>query len=192
MKTEPRLLANKHTGEILAIRRVKRGNQIWLEINGSMPPGPIGPPMHVHYAELEEATVTSGTLAAIVDGREVRVVAGGHAAFPPGSVHRWWNGGEETLVFGGYARPVVDLDRYLQAAFEVFNAGANERPPMFYMAHIAWRHRRTQGLRMAPAWILSLAVPVIVGIGTLLGKYRGIEWPGCPARCSDAPFCSES
>ena len=32
-------------------------------------------------------------------------------SFPRGSIHRWWNDGNEPLVFEGYVRPAVDLDR---------------------------------------------------------------------------------
>ena len=24
-------------------------------------------------------------------------------------------------------------------------------------------------------------------VGTILGRYRGTEWPGCPERCTGAP-----
>jgi hypothetical protein len=27
----------------------------------------------------------------------------------------------------------------------------------------------------------------VVVLGTLLGRYRGTDWPGCPARCPGAP-----
>jgi len=192
MKIEARVLINRHTGETLALRRVKRGGEVWLEMNGTMPPRQDGPPMHVHHAEIETATVTSGTLSAIVDGRKIVARTGEAATFPAGSVHRWWNESDEPLVFGGFAKPVVDLDRYLQAAFEALNAGTKERPPLFYIAHIAWRHRKTQGLRIGPAWVAAIVVPAIVAIGTVLGKYRGTDWPGSPARCSDAPYCGGS
>ena len=32
---------------------------------------------------------------------------------------------------------------------------------------------------------------VIVAVGTLLGRYRGDGWPGCPSRCVGAPFAAE-
>jgi hypothetical protein len=47
---------------------------------------------------------------------------GGTLDLPRGKPYRWWNDGEEELVFEGYARPVVDLDRVLQAFFEIANA----------------------------------------------------------------------
>jgi hypothetical protein len=148
--------------------------------------------MHIHHAEIEEATVTRGTLSAIVDGKKIKAKTGEGAVVPAGSVYRWWNEADDTLEFGGFARPVVDLDRYLEAAFDVLNAGTRERPPLFYIAHVAWRHRKTQGLAMGPRWVQAILFPAIVGVGTVLGKYRGTGWPGCPERFPDAPFCPES
>lgn len=78
------ILENRHTGERLALRRVVQGNDVWLELKGSLPP------------------------------------------------HR-----EAVLI----------LPRPIQA--------------------VLFR--------------------VLVAVGTLLGRYRGSDWPGCPARCLGAP-----
>jgi hypothetical protein len=131
--------------------------------------------------------VIAGTLSAELNGRQIQVDAGGTANFPAGSVHRWWNDGEETLVFEGHAGPAVDLDRYLQAMFDVLNSGTADRPPLFYIAHVVWRHRRTQAALIMPRPIQAVVLPVIVLIGTILGRYRGTDWPGSPARCREAP-----
>jgi mannose-6-phosphate isomerase-like protein (cupin superfamily) len=186
--TSAHVLENRHTGERLALRRLSRGDETWLELKGSLPPRREGPPLHIHHQELEEGRVISGTLGATLDGRTIQVAAGQDAAFPIGSAHRWWNAGDETLVFEGYVKPVVDLDVYLQAVFEIINAGPADRPPLFYMAHLAWRHRRTQTVLFAPRWVQTFLVPSIVAIGTVLGRYRGTDWPGCPTRCSQAPL----
>ena len=79
----------------------------------------------------------------------------------------------EPLVFEGYVQPVVDFDWYLQAVFEVLNAGPVKRPPLFYIAHVALRHRQTQTLLIMPRPIQALLFRVIVAVGTLLGRYRG-------------------
>ena len=189
--TDARVLHNRHTGERLELRRVARHGQVWLELKGTLPPRRQGPPLHVHYNESEEGQVIAGTLSAVLDGRRIRAGAGEMARFPVGSVHRWWNDGDDTLVFEGFAKPVVDLDRYLQAVFEVLNSGSAERPPLFYMAHVAWRHRRTQAMRLVPQWIQAILLPAIVLMGTTLGRYLGTNWPGCPDRCTEAPLVSD-
>lgn len=181
-------LINRHTGERLQLRRVIRNGETCLEMKGTLPPNQDGPPRHIHFREHEEGTVVTGTLAAEVDGVEVRVERGGVARLPMGSKHRWWNGGAETVRFEGVARPVVDLDRYLAAAFDVINSGPARRPPLFYLAHLAWRHRRTQTVLIAPRWIQAMLFPTVVMVGTLLGRYKGKDWPGCPDRCQAAPL----
>jgi len=185
------VLRNRHTGETLALRRVVRDGQVCLELKGTLPPRRQGPPLHVHYMEDEEGQIVAGTLSAELDGRQIRIGAGGTGRFPPGSAHRWWNDGDETLVFEGLAKPVVDLDLYLQAVFDVMNSGPAGRPPLFYMAHVAWRHRHTQGIRVGPAWLQAILLPVIVRLGTALGRYRGTDWPGCPDRCAETPLASD-
>jgi quercetin dioxygenase-like cupin family protein len=185
-------LRSRHTGEQLDLRRIVRNGEVCLELKGSLPPRQDGPPLHVHYREHEEGNVIAGTLSAEVDGRVIRVEAGGTASFPMGSAHRWWNAGDEVLVFEGITKPVVDLDVYLQAAFDVLNAGPAHRPPIFYIAHLAWRHRKTQAVLFAPRWLQAVLVPVVVLVGTVLGRYRGTDWPGCPAGSAPAPLASTS
>ena len=130
--------------------------------------------------------IVTGTLSAEVDGRRLTFGAGETLRLPRGVPHRWWNDADQPLEFEGYTRPAMDLDRYLQAVFEVMNAGAPNRPPLFYLAHVALRHRRTQTVLVMPRPIQAMLFHVIVFAGTLFGRYRGTEWPGCPARCTGA------
>jgi mannose-6-phosphate isomerase-like protein (cupin superfamily) len=189
MNVQSLTLENRHTGERLFLRRVRRGDEVWLELNGSLPPHREGPAMHVHFMEDEDGKVQSGTLSAVINGRQLTVGPGEAILIPRGAVHRWWNAGNEPLEFGGYVKPVVDLDRYLQAVFEIINAGPDgRRPPLFYIAHAALRHRHTQAVVLMPRPIQAVLFRVIVAIGTVLGRYRGDDWPGCPSRCPGAPM----
>jgi mannose-6-phosphate isomerase-like protein (cupin superfamily) len=172
------IIENRHTGERLALRRVKRGDEVWLELKGSLPPHRQGPPLHIHVAEDEEGVVRSGTLSAVLNGRRFTAGSGERVSLPRGSTHRWWNEGDEPLVFEGYARPAVDLDRFLQAIFEVLNAGSAGRPPLFYMAHLLLRHRQTQTLVIMPRPIQAVLFRLIVTVGTLLGATAGMAGPG--------------
>jgi len=80
------------------------------------------------------------------------------------------------------------LDRYLQAIFAVLNASPSGRPSIFYIAHVAWRHRHTQALAMPPRVIQRVIFPLILFVGRVLGKYRGSSWPGSPESCPGAPL----
>lgn len=181
-------LENQKTGEILRMHRVRDSQgQIVLKLEGSLPPRADGPPLHIHFHSREEGTVKEGTLGARVGKEKIVVQPGGFVVLPAGVVHNWWNAGDEMLVFSGQAFPAADLDRYLQAIFAVLNASPSGRPSLFYMAHVAWRHRDTQALAMPPRVIQQIVFPLIVFVGRVLGKYRGDNWPGSPASCTGAP-----
>lgn len=183
----PLVLENEHTGERLEISRFLDGAEECFHLKGSLPPKSEGPPLHVHFEEDEVGTVRRGVLSALVGGSRLEVGAGETATLPRGVPHRWWNEGDETLEFDGVVRPAIDLDRYLQAVFEVINAGPPGRPPLLYLAHVALRHRRTQSVLLMPRPIQGLFFRLLVALGTVLGRYRGDEWPGSPERCGGAP-----
>ena len=182
------ILENRHTGEILRMRRVRdaSGDMI-MSLYGSLPPGSNGPPLHVHFHENEEGTVIAGTLGVRIGDKTMTVPTGGTAMLPAGVAHAWWNAGEDLLEFSGHVAPIVGLDRFLQAVFAVVNAGPAGRPSIFYMAHVLWRHRRTHQVATPPRIIQRIVFPVTVLLGHLLGKYKGDNWPGSPASCPGAP-----
>ena len=180
-------LENRHTGEVLVMRRMRNAQgQIVLTLDGTLPPGRNGPPLHVHFNENEEGIVKAGTLGAQIGTEKFVVPAGGTVVLPAGRPHRWWNAGDDLLEFSGHVVP-VDLDRYLQAVFAVLNA-SNGRPPIFYLAHVLWRHRETQLLSIPPPPIQRILLPVVLMIGRILGKYNGSSWPGSPESCPGAPL----
>jgi quercetin dioxygenase-like cupin family protein len=183
----PLRLVNKHTGEVLELLRKCDGGQLILELRGTLPPHQQGPPLHIHHFEDEDGIVTAGTLSAIVGGRTITAGPGESVSLPRGVPHRWWNDGDTQLAFHGTVRPLADLDRYLQAIFEVVNAGPSGRPPLFYMAHLVLRHGRTQTVLLMPPTVQAMLFRGVLALGTLLGRYRGRDWPGCPERCTGAP-----
>ena len=181
-------LENRHTGEVLRMRRVRDANgQTVLVIDGSLPPRSSGPPLHVHFLEREEGVVKAGSLGAQVGNERIVVPAGESAVFPAGVVHNWWNAGDDLLELSGRVIPAVDLDRYLQAIFAVLSASPPGRPSIFYLAHVLWRHRHTQEVAFPPRPMQWIVFPIILLVGRVLGKYRGDNWPGSPGSCTGAP-----
>ncbi len=182
-------IRNRHNGEILRMSRVRDAQgQVVLNLDGSLPPRADGPALHIHFHQREEGIVKAGTLGAQVGTEKIIVPTGGTAVLPAGVAHKWWNAGEDRLEFSGRAIPAGDLDRYLQAIFAVLNASASGRPSIFYIAHVAWRHRHTMALARPPPAIQRIVSPVILFIGRVLGKYRGSSWPGSPESCPGAPL----
>jgi len=179
----------RHTGEILRMRRVRDSQgQTILALDGSLPARTDGPPLHIHFHEREEVIVKAGTLGAQIGNEKVVVPTGGTAVLPAGVVHKWWNAGDDLLELSGRAIPAGDLDRYLQAIFSVLNASPSGRPSIFYIAHVAWRHRHTQALAMPPRALQRVIFPLILVVGRVLGRYRGSSWPGSPESCPGAPL----
>jgi quercetin dioxygenase-like cupin family protein len=182
-------LENRHTGETLRMHRERDvSGQVVLIVQGSLPAGSKGPPPHVHLREREEGRVQAGTLGAQIGEQTLVVQTGGSAAFPAGVIHSWWNAGETVLEFNGRVIPAVDLDQFLQALFAVLNASATNRPSIFYLTHVLWRHRRTQAIATPPVAIQRILFPVVLLIGRVLGKYKGQGWPGCPENCKGVPL----
>ena len=127
-------LENRHTREVLILRRMRHGDQVFLELEGSVPPKGEGPPLHVHLIEREEGEVVAGVMSAVVGGAAIKVRAGESAVFPAGVPHRWWNAEDQPLQTKGRVVPIADLDRFLQGIFAVANAGQAGRMPLFYVA----------------------------------------------------------
>ncbi|HXI21998.1 MAG TPA: cupin domain-containing protein [Gemmatimonadales bacterium] len=183
----PLRLVNNHTGEFLELLRVQRPGGLGLRLRGSLPPHRDGPPRHVHFLENERGRVTAGVLSVELAGQRMDLESGKDVELPRGIPHRWWNQGDAVLEFEGQLEPLVDLDRYLQAIFEIMNAGPKDRPPLIYLAHAALRHRRSQAVLVLPPLVQAVVFRIAWLVGTALGRYRGTAWPGCPARCSGAP-----
>src|SRR6476620_1854296 len=97
-------LTNRHTGEVLRMRRVRdSAGQIFLNVEGSLPPQKSGPPPHVHLRQREEVCVKAGTAGARVASEKIVAHAGESAIFPSGVVHSWWNAGDGLLELTGQA-----------------------------------------------------------------------------------------
>jgi mannose-6-phosphate isomerase-like protein (cupin superfamily) len=107
-------LENRHTGEILRMRRVRDADgQTVLALDGSLPPRAGGPPLHIHFQQREEGIVKAGTFGAQVGTEKITVPTGGTATLPACVPHRWWNAGDDVLELSGQTIPAGDLDRYL-------------------------------------------------------------------------------
>ena len=65
---------NRHTGEVLTLRRVRHGDEVWLELK-RFSPSASGRCRRCTFTFLEdeEGTVQSGTLSAVIDGRQLTV-----------------------------------------------------------------------------------------------------------------------
>jgi quercetin dioxygenase-like cupin family protein len=184
---QPLILRNDHTGERMEMVRRAEEDGEWLEVRATLPPHTAGPSLHLHRRELVEIRVTSGSLSVMKEGGRGVLNPGESVRFARGSDHRWWNETDDPVEFEMTVAPVVDFDRYLQGLFQIANAGEPGRPPLLYMAHLTLRHRHTQEVLVLPGMVHGPFWWSLRAIGALLGRYRGDDWPGAPARCPGAP-----
>ena len=160
------------------IRRVPTPGGDRLEVMNVVAPG-AGPPMHVHYFQEEVLTVQEGLLAYQRPGQPVRYARPGETvAFKAGDVHRFWNAGDRDLVGTGYIAPADNIEYFLASLFESRKQSGGVRPHPLDAAFLARRFRSEFGIAEIPALVQRIVFPIMVAIGTLLGRY---------AKYADAP-----
>jgi hypothetical protein len=64
----------------------------------------------------------------------------------------------------------------------VLNSGPVNRPPLSTLPILPGGIAKAQAVLFAPLWAQRIFVPILVLVGTILGRYRGTEWSGCLAR----------
>jgi hypothetical protein len=42
--------------------------------------------------------------------------------------------------------------------------------------------------RIPPRLVQAVLFPLVILVGSILGKYRGTDWPGSPETCTGAPL----
>jgi len=152
-------------------RRVPGPGGDRLEVENVVTPG-AGPPMHVHYYQDEVLTVRTGRIGYERLGEPPRFAGPGETvAFKAGEVHRFWNAGQETLVGTGYIEPADNIEYFLAALYESRRANGGVRPDPLDVAFLVRRYRSEFGVGQIPAIVQRLLFPVLVAIGTLLGRY---------------------
>lgn len=149
-----------------------------LEVENEVAPG-AGPPMHVHHRQEEALTVLEGRMGYERLGEPARFAGPGETVvFARGEAHRFWNAGETPLRCTGYVEPADNVEYFLTELFASQQRTGRGRPDPFEAAYLARRYRSEFGMAAIPAAVQRLAFPLVIALGTLLGRY---------ARYADAP-----
>ena len=150
----------------------------YLHVRNIVQPGD-GPPMHVHHRQDEGLTVERGTIGYQREGEEPRTAGPGESVvFRAGEVHRFWNAGEDELRCTAYVEPADNLEYFLGAIFDSARRSGGHAPHPLDAAFLTRRYRSEFGMHAIPAAVQRFVFPVLVAVGTLLGRY---------ARYADAP-----
>jgi quercetin dioxygenase-like cupin family protein len=143
-----------------------------LDVENVVSPG-HGPPMHIHHHQVEALTVRSGRIGYQRPGQPEQFGGPGDTVtFPAGDAHRFWNAGPDELVCTGYIEPAGNIEYFLGGIFGAAKRANGAAPNLFDMAFFMTRYRSEFTLVAIPAGVRRFVFPLLVALGTVLGKYR--------------------
>ena len=171
MKKYPYTIDNGH-GERLTFTGISNGpTGERAEAEGIAQPG-AGPPMHVHHLQDEVIQVISGRLGyQTLNGPEQFAGPGELVVWPAGTAHRWWNAGSGELHSTGWWQPPDNVEFFLGAIFESARENGG-RPGAFDAAFLTTRYRTEFEMVEIPLVVRRLVMPILYGVGKILGKHR--------------------
>ena len=170
--TYPHTLDNG-AGEQITFRR-KLPGKVGERLEGEnvVKPG-AGPPMHLHYYQEEAFTVLQGRIGYQRLGEPEQFAGPGETVvFRPGEAHRFWNAGADDLRCAVYAEPADNVEYLLTEFFASARRQVGGRPNMFDVAFLARRYRSEYRMFVIPPMVQTVVFPIVVAVGTLLGKYE--------------------
>ena len=145
---------------------------------------------HVHPAQVERFEIVSGTFGANVAGKVIEAQAGDVLVVEPGQAHRWWNAGDDELVFLCEIRPALRFESLIETMFSLAAAGKTNRkgmPNAFRLAVIAQGHFDTVRLPFPPAPLQRLALALGAPLGRLFGYASTYEPVPAPDELEQSP-----
>lgn len=170
--TYPHTIDNGVGERLTFVRRVAAAAGDRLEGDNIVKPG-AGPPMHLHYHQEEVFTVQEGRIGYQRRGEPEQFAGPGETvAFRPGEAHRFWNAGEGDLRCTAHVEPADNVEYLLTELFASARRRGGARPDLFDVAFLARRYRSEYAMVVIPAAVQRVVFPVLVAIGSLLGKYR--------------------
>ena len=158
------------------------GDHVLIELRGE--PGGIVAAAHTHPAQTETFEIVSGILGAKVGRENVEAHSGETLVVEPGTPHKWWNAGEDELVFRVEVRPALQFEQLIGTMFGLAADGKTNKkgmPNPLRLAVIAKHHFADVNLPFPPPALQRLGLALGSPIGRLLG-YEPVYVPaGVPA-----------
>ena len=178
----PHTIDNGAGERITFLRRVPGATGDRLEGENVASPG-AGPPMHVHHYQVESFTVQRGRMGYQRQGGPEHFAGPGDTVtFAPGEGHRFWNPGPDDLHCTGYIEPADNVEYFLGAIFASAKRRGGTAPDPFDVAFLSTRYRDEFTMVAIPAPVRRFVFPLLVAVGTMLGKYRKYAEAPAPVR----------
>ncbi len=146
------------------------GEYVLIELRAA--PGAVVAAAHVHPHQTETFEVISGTLGAKLGRKTVEAKAEGVVVIQPRAPHKWWNAGEDELVFRAEVRPALQFERLIETMFGLAADGKTNKkgmPNPLRLAVIANHHFEDVQLPVVPSWMQKAALALGAPIGRSLG-----------------------
>jgi quercetin dioxygenase-like cupin family protein len=168
-------IENPITGERIVFHRTS------AETNGEVvviecfvkPDGAVAA-AHVHPSQDERFEILGGRVGFQLDEVEIEAKAGDRILVPAGTIHKFWNAGDDIAHFVCEVRPALGFERLLETMFALAADGKTNRkgmPNPLRLAVIAQAHFDTVRLPFPPVWLQRLGLAMAAPIGRSLG-YR--------------------
>jgi hypothetical protein len=91
--------------------------------------------------------------------------------WPAGTPHKWWNAGSDEARMRGWCTPPDNIEFFLSSLFASTRENGG-RPSLFDAAFLGTRYRAEFAILEIPAVVRRVVIPILYGIGRLLGKYE--------------------
>ena len=146
------------------------GEYVLIELSAA--PGAVVAAAHVHPSQTETFEILSGRLGAKIGRKQVEARAGDVVVAPPRVAHKWWNAGDDTLVFRCEVRPALGFEQLIETMFGLAADGkTNEKgmPNPLRLAVIANHHFADVQLPVVPRWMQKAALAMGAPMGRILG-----------------------
>jgi quercetin dioxygenase-like cupin family protein len=159
-----------------------QGDHVYIELRSE--PGGFVAAAHTHPAQAETFEIVRGTLGAKIGRKKIEARAGETLVVEPGTPHKWWNAGDDELVFRVEVRPAGQFEQLIETMFGLAAAGKTNKkgmPNPLRLAVIAKHHFADVQLPFPPPSLQRMALAVGAPLGRLLG-YTPVYVPaGIPA-----------
>jgi quercetin dioxygenase-like cupin family protein len=146
------------------------GEYVLIELRAE--PGAVVASAHAHPSQTETFEIVSGTLGAKVDGEELEARAGDILVIEPGRAHKWWNAGDDALVFRAEVRPALRFEQLIETMFSLAADGKTNgkgMPNVLRLAVIARHHLDDVVLPFPPVWMQKAGLAIGAPVGRLFG-----------------------
>lgn len=166
-------IENPVTGERLVFRQTAaETGGAYVVVETHVQPGGFVATAHIHPGQDERFEVLEGRLSMRADGESLELGPGESITVSAGTVHKFWNAGDEEVRFVAEVRPALNFELLLAKMFSLAAEGKTNRkgmPNPLQLAVIARANFDTVRLPFPPAWVQRLALGLVAPVGRLLG-----------------------